>query len=134
MTYRFAATAIVWADEGRDSEAGWAAAAAAALVPVLMFLLGWFTKAPHPVRTGVSTGAVAIGLFLVASYFAGDIATGFVFALTAGAAFAIRFDPQRHDRGWRLWTAGGLAAVTKLLYLVSPEIAVAVAPVIPVIG
>jgi hypothetical protein len=134
VIYGLAATAIVWAGEGRDTEAGYAAAAAAALVPLLMFLLGWFTKAPRPGRTGVSTAAVVIGLFLAGSFVARDIATGFVFALTMGAAFAVRFDPDRHDRAWRLWTAAGLAAATKLLYLVSPDLAVSVAPVLPVIG
>jgi hypothetical protein len=133
VAYGLMAASIVAASDG-DPQAGWIAAGAAAVVPVLMFLLAFLTRAEAPVRLAATTSAVVIAVFMLGSFAVRDVATGYVLALGLGATFAMRLDETVHDRRWRILTAVGLAAYTKVVYLISPSIAVATAPMLPIFG
>ena len=65
--YGLMAASVVAAADG-DPQAGWIAAGAAALVPVLMYLLGFLTRAPGAARTAALTAAAVVAVFMVGSF------------------------------------------------------------------
>jgi 4-amino-4-deoxy-L-arabinose transferase-like glycosyltransferase len=134
VIYGLIATSIVQAGDGNNSQAGWVAVGAAALVPLLMFLLAFLTRTDGPLRTAAITSSAVLVVFVAGSFIARDIASGYVLAIGLGAAYAMRLDEAKHDRKWRLYTAVGLAVYTKLVFFISPSIAVAAAPMLPVLG
>lgn len=134
VVYGVMAAAIVQSADGDSTRSGWIAAGAALIVPLLMGLLGFLTRAKRPWRTAMTVTAAVIPLFLLGSFASRDVATGYVLAIGAGAAYSMRLDPELHDRRWRLWTVVGLAVYTKVVYLLSPGIAVVAAPLLPVFG
>jgi ABC-type multidrug transport system permease subunit len=128
------ALAVIEAADGNDTGAGWAAAGAAAVVPLLLGVVGFLTRAATPWRTSMLVSGGVVAVFLAGSFLAQDVATGYVLAIGVGATFAMRLVPEVHDRRWRLWTTAGLAVYVKFVYVLSPSIAVVAAPLLPIIG
>lgn len=133
VTYGLIATAIVESADGDDALAGWLVTGAAALLPVLMLILAFLTHVDRPWRTAGLAAFTAAVAFVATSFVAREVATGFVVAIGVGASFAMRLD-EPASRRWRLWTIGGLAVYVKLLYVISPGVAIVAAPLLPVAG
>lgn len=126
--------AIVSTGEGDRSSAALSAVGAALLIPILLVVVGLISRAPTPVRVSVIWSPVLVVIFAAMSFLAGEPATGYVLAVGVGVAQALRAEPGVHNRSWRVWTAAGLAGYTKVVFLLSPALALAAAPLLPVVG
>lgn len=134
LSFGLIAAAVVRADEGDDSGAVALSVAAAAVIPLLLLIVAFVSRHPAPWRTTLTVSPLVILLFLAGSLLARDPATGFVLGVGVGGAFAMRATDGVHRRSWRISTAVGLAAYTKVVYLASPTIAIIAAPLLPLAG
>ncbi len=134
LAFGFVATAIVQAGDGNDSAAIFAAVASAVMIPLLLLVVGLVSRATSPWRSAAIASLIVLGAFVGGSFAAREPATGFVLAIGLGAAWTMRSEEGIHLRSWRLWTAVGLAAYTKVVYLISPGLAIVAAPLIPIAG
>ena len=120
--------------DGDTTVAVVSAVGAALLTPVLLLVAGFVSRAPSPWRTAAVWSPGVLAVFGAVSLIAGEPATGYVLAVGIGVAHAVRAEPGIHNRSWRLWTVGGLAAYTKVVFLLSPGLAVVAAPLLPAAG
>ncbi len=132
--FSFLAIAIVEAGDGNALTATLSATAAALLIPLLLLVVGFVSRALSPWRTAAVWSPVVVAVFVAASFLAREAATGFVLAIAIGVAHALRFDDGIHDRSWRIWAAAGLAIYSKMVYLLSPGLAIVAAPLLPAAG
>jgi len=124
----------VRADEGFRNEAVLLSVGAAVVVPILLLVVAFVSRHPSPWYTTATASPLMVLLFLVVSPLAGDPATGFALAVGVGGTLALRMTDGVHTRGSRLVVAVGLAVYTKVVYLISPAIAIVAAPLLPLAG
>jgi hypothetical protein len=134
VAFGLLANAIVATGDGDTTVAVVSAVGAALLTPVLLLVAGFVSRAPSPWRTAAVWSPGVLAVFGAVSLIAGEPATGYVLAVGIGVAHAVRAEPGIHNRSWRLWTVGGLAAYTKVVFLLSPGLAVVAAPLLPAAG
>ena len=134
VAFGLLANAIVGAGDGRDSVALLSAAGAALLMPVLLLVVGFVSRAPTPWRTAAVWSPAVVAVFVAVSFAAREPVTGYVLGVSMGVARALRADEGVHDRSWRMWTAVGLALYSKVVYLLSPGLAIVAAPLLPAAG
>ena len=128
------ANAIVATGDGDTTIAVVSAVGAALLTPVLLLVAGFVSRAASPWKTAAVWSPGVLAVFGAVSLIAGEPATGYVLAIGIGVAHAVRAEPGIHNRSWRLWTVAGLAAYTKVVFLLSPGLAVVAAPLLPAAG
>jgi hypothetical protein len=134
FSFGLIAAAIVRAEEGARDEAVMLSIGAAAAVPILLLVVGFISRHASPWYTSAIGSPLMVLAFLVVSPLAGDPATGFAFALGVGGALALRMTDGVHTRASRLVVAVGLAVYTKIVFLISPAIAIIAAPLLPLAG
>jgi hypothetical protein len=128
------AAAIVRADEGFRDQAVLLAIGAAAVVPIMLLVVAFVSRHPSPWYITAIASPLMVLLFLLVSPLAGDPATGFALAVGVGGSLAMRSTEGVHSRRWRLGVAVGLAVYTKVVYLISPAMAIVAAPLLPLAG
>ena len=134
VVFGFLANAIVAIGDGNTSIAVMSGTGAALLIPVLLVVVGFVSRAPSPWRTAAVWSPLVLAVFGVASLVAREPATGYVLAVGFGVAHAMRAEADVHPRSWRMWTAVALAAYTKVVFLLSPGLAIVAAPLLPAAG
>lgn len=134
FSFGLVAASVVAFDEGSRSDATALSIAAAFVVPILLLIVGFVSRHPAPWKTTAFLSPVVVFLFLLGSLLAGDPATGFVLGVGTGGAFMMRSTEGVHLTSWRLWTVVGLTVYTKLIYLLSPAMAIIAAPLLPLAG
>jgi hypothetical protein len=134
FSFGLIAAAIVRADEGFRDEAVLLSVGAAVVVPVLLLVVAFVSRHPSPWYTTAIASPLVVLVFLVVSPLAGEPATGFSFAIGVGGTLALRMTDGVHTRASRLVVAAGLAVYTKVVYLISPAIAIIAAPLLPLAG
>lgn len=134
FSFGLIAAAIVRADEGFRDEAVMLSVGAAVAVPILLLVVAFISRHPSPWYTTAIGSPVMVLAFLAVSPLAGDPATGFALAVGIGGTLALRMTEGVHTRASRLVVAIGLAVYTKIVYLISPAIAIIAAPLLPLAG
>jgi hypothetical protein len=134
FSFGLIAAAIVRADEGLRDEAVMLSIGAAVAVPILSLVVAFISRHPSPWYTTAIGSPVMVLAFLAVSPLAGDPATGFALAVGIGGTLALRMTDGVHTRASRLVVVAGLAAYTKIVYLISPAIAIVAAPLLPLAG
>jgi len=129
--FSLVAVAIVEAGNDNRVTAAVSVVGAALLMPLLLLVVGFVSRASAPWRVAAVWSPAMVVVFAVTSLMAGEVATGFVLAVGIGVANAMRAEPGIHHRAWRIWAAVGVAVYVKVVYSLSPELAILAAPLLP---
>lgn len=134
VAFGLVANATVATGDADTTIAVASAVGAALLMPVLLLVVGFVSRAPSPWKTAAVWSPAVLAVFGAVSLIAGEPVTGYVLAVGIGVAHAVRSESGIHHRSWRLWTVAGLAVYTKVVFLLSPGLAIVAAPLLPAVG
>jgi hypothetical protein len=104
------------------------------VVPILLLVVAFISRHPSPWYVTALGSPAMVFAFLVVSPLAGDPATGFALAVGIGGTLALRMTDGVHSRASRIAVTIGLTIYTKVVYLISPAIAIVAAPLLPLAG
>ena len=133
VTFAFGAiaAAIIASDDGEVAQARLGVIVALVLTPTVFAVVGLVSRAAGAIKTTFTVAPLAVVVFVGLSLVLREPVTPTVVAFGLGGAFALRLEPGRHIRSWRVWGAIGAGVYTLVVFALAPGLATVMAPFLP---